>query len=495
MKNIHSLWPKHPRIYEINTWPWLYELTEIHGHKISLENIPTDLLDKDLKKFDVIWTMGVWERSPKAREVAIQNEGLQKEYRKALRYFNTDDVVGSPYAVYYYHVDSHLGGNEGITSFREDLHQRGIKLILDYVPNHVAIDHLWTLEKSDLFIKGTIEDLMAKPYEYFSIGQKVYAHGKDPYFNPWTDTVQINAFSQDAREKAVKTLLSIANMCDGVRCDMAMLVLNEIFSKTWGSKAGNIPDVDYWDYVIPKVKKKFPEFKFIAEVYWDLGWKLQKQGFDFTYDKRLYERLLYEDAQKIKEHLQADWNYQCKLLRYIENHDEDRVLNLLGEDPSKAAALIIVTLPGACLIHEGQMEGNEIKLPIQLGKKPIETENAEIHQFYENLLDIFPSKDFNEAKWVMCELDPIDDNSYLDVIAYIWSLSEQRKLIVVNYSLKHIKAHVKIPNIDYKSSYWLFKDLLHNREYRYSGKDLSLNGLYIELDAWKSHVFEIEEVR
>jgi hypothetical protein len=237
MKNIHSLWPKHPRIYEINTWPWLYELTEIHGHKISLENIPTDLLDKDLKKFDVIWTMGVWERSPKAREVAIQNEGLQKEYRKALRYFNTDDVVGSPYAVYYYHVDSHLGGNEGITSFREDLHQRGIKLILDYVPNHVAIDHLWTLEKSDLFIKGTIEDLMAKPYEYFSIGQKVYAHGKDPYFNPWTDTVQINAFSQDAREKAVKTLLSIANMCDGVRCDMAMLVLNEIFSKTWGSKA------------------------------------------------------------------------------------------------------------------------------------------------------------------------------------------------------------------------------------------------------------------
>jgi hypothetical protein len=495
MKKINSMWLKHPKIYEINTWPWLNELSERYGHKISLENIPVDLLDKDLKRFDAIWAMGVWERSPKAREDAIQNEDLQKEYHKALRYFNTDDVVGSPYAVYYYHVDSHLGGQDGITSFREELSKRGIKLILDFVPNHVAVDHLWTLEKSDMFIQGTIDDLMTKPYEYFSIGKKIYAHGKDPYFNPWTDTVQINAFSQDAREKAIKTLLSIAAMCDGVRCDMAMLLLNKIFTKTWGYKVGDPPNVDYWEYIIPKVKEQFPEFKFIAEVYWDLGWELQQQGFDYTYDKRLYERLLNEDAQKIREHLQADWNFQCKLLRYIENHDEDRVVNLLGEEPSKAAAVIIVTLPGACLIHEGQMEGNEIKLPIQLGRKPMEKEIADILQFYENLLDIFPSKDLNEAKWMMCGLDPVDDNSYNEAIAYVWFLNEKIKLIVINYSLKHIKAHVKIPNIDYKSSYWIFRDILHKREYRYSGKDLSLYGLYIELDAWKSHVFEIQEVQ
>ena len=495
MKKVNSMWMKHPKIYEINTWPWLNELSERYGHKISLENMPVDLLDNELKRFDVIWAMGVWERSPKAREDAIQNEDLQKEYHKALRYFNTDDVVGSPYAVYYYHVDSHLGGQDGITSFREELSKRGIKLILDFVPNHVAVDHLWTLEKSDMFIQGTIDDLMTKPYEYFSIGKKIYAHGKDPYFNPWTDTVQINAFSQDAREKAVKTLLSIADICDGVRCDMAMLLLNKIFSKTWGFKVGDPPNVDYWEYVIPKVKEKFPEFKFIAEVYLDLGWELQQQGFDYTYDKRLYERLLNEGAQTIKEHLQADWNFQCKLLRYIENHDEDRVLNLLGEEPSKAAAVIIVTLPGACLIHEGQMEGNEIKLPIQLGRKPIEKENTEILQFYKHLLDIFRSKDLNNAKWMMCGLDPVDDNSFNEVIAYVWFLKDQIKLIVVNYSLKHIKAHIKIPSLDYKTSDWLFNDLLHGKEYRYSGKNISLNGLYVELDPWKSHVFDIQEVK
>ncbi|TFG19296.1 MAG: alpha-amylase, partial [Promethearchaeota archaeon] len=425
MKKNTTPWTKHPRIYEINTWPWLQKASEDYGHRISLENVPIDLIDKNLRKFDVIWTMGVWERSPKGREIAIRHEGLQEEYQKALRYFGTDDVIGSPYAVYYYHVDSHLGGNEGLTTFREDLAERNIKLMLDYVPNHVAIDHLWTLEKSDMFMKGTLEDLMTKPYEYFSIGQKVYAHGKDPNFSPWTDTIQINAFSNEAREKTVNTLLSIADICDGVRCDMAMLVSNEVFVKTWGSKAGEVPDTDFWEYIIPKVKEKNPEFKFIAEVYWDLEWKLQQQGFDYTYDKRLYERLLNDDAPKIKDHLQADWDYQCKLLRYIENHDEERVINLLGEDASKAAAVLIMTLPGARMIHEGQMEGNEIRIPIQLGRFPTENRNNELYKFYEYLLDNLPAKDFNDAEWKMCEVDSINDNSYLNVISYVWSLNDQ----------------------------------------------------------------------
>lgn len=494
MKKINLPWLKHPRIYEINTWQWLHKLSEEYGRKISLETIPIDLIDKNLRNFDVIWAMGVWERSPKGREVAIQHEGLQQEYQKALRYYDTEDVIGSPYAIYYYHVDSHLGGDKGLASFRKDLTERDAKLMLDYVPNHVAIDHLWTLEKSDLFIKGTLEDLISNPFEYFSIGQKVYAYGKDPNFSPWTDTVQINAFSKEAREKAVNTLLSIAEICDGVRCDMAMLVLNEVFAKTWGTKAGKIPDIDFWEFVIPRVKEKYPDFKFIGEVYWDLEWKLQQQGFDYTYDKRLYERLLNDNAPKIKEHLQADWEYQIKLLRYIENHDEERVINVLGEDASKAAAVIVMTLPGARMIHEGQMEGNEIKIPIQLGRTPIDTRNNEIRKFYDNLLDIIPGKNFNDAKWRMCNIDPVDDDSYHNAIAYNWTLNDQMKLIVVNYSTKLCKAHIKIPNLDFGSSEWIFKDLLHSKEYIYSGENFSQYGLYIELNAWKSHIFDVKQL-
>ncbi len=496
MTNGNLIWSKNPKIYEINTWSWLNKLSDIYGHNINLENIPVDIIDKVLSKFDAVWTMGAWERSPKGREIAINHEGLQEEYRKALRYFNTEDVVGSPYSIFYYHIDSHLGGTKGMESFRNDLKQRGIQLILDYVPNHVAIDHIWTLEKSDLFISGTLQDLMTKPYEYFSIGKKVYAYGRDPNFPPWTDTVQINAFSEEARTKAISTLLSIAEQCDGVRCDMAMLVTNEVFSKTWAEKVGDIPKIDFWEEVIPKIKEKYPDFLFIAEVYWDMEWKLQQQGFDYCYDKPLYDRLRNDNAQKVISHIQAECDYQIKLLRYIENHDEGRAVNVFGEEASLAAAVIIMTLPGACLIYEGQMDGNEIKLPIQLGKNPMETPNLKISVFYDKLLNIISFIEKDKAKWSICEVTQIEheDSSFNNIISYVWETNQKTFLIIVNYSINPAKAHIKIKDKKYGSSQWSFKDLIIDEEFQYLGKDLDEYGLFIQLNPWKSHIFQVKEV-
>ncbi|MFX0175265.1 MAG: alpha-amylase family glycosyl hydrolase [Candidatus Hodarchaeota archaeon] len=495
MSKFNVKWPKNPRILEINTWPWLHSLSEIHGHEIKLDNIPVQLIDQELAFFDAIWLMGIWERSPKGRDIAINHEGLQEEYRKALRYFNTEDVIGSPYSIYYYHVDSHYGRAEALESFRKDLAERDLLLILDYVPNHVSIDHLWTLEKSDVFIKGTIQDQMTKPYEFFSVGNIVYAHGRDPNFPPWTDTVQINAFSKEAREKAINTLLSIAKQCDGVRCDMAMLMLNEIFVRNWGEKAGSVPEKDFWEEVIPAVKEKYPDFIFIGEVYWDMEWKLMQQGFDYCYDKRLYERLANENAQNITEHLKGDLDFQKKLVRFIENHDEQRAVSVFGEEASKAAAMIALTLPGARLIYEGQLHGYEIKLPVQLGRSPTEEGNIDIMDFYNNFLEIWPGREFSEAKWALCEVKSVspDDSSFKNIISYHWHTANQDLLIVVNYSLNSSKAHVKVKGLEYGLSNWNFSDKLNKKEYTYKGKDLDENGLYVALDAWKGHIFEIKK--
>lgn len=489
-------WPKNPRILEINTWPWLHSLSEIHGHQIKLDNVPVQLIDQELGYFDAVWLMGIWERSPKGRDIAIKDEKLQEEYRKALKYFNTEDVIGSPYSVYYYHVDSHYGGAEALSSFRKELAERGILLILDYVPNHVSIDHLWTLEKSDVFIKGTIEDQMMKPYEFFSVGNKVYAHGRDPNFPPWTDTVQINAFSREAREKTVNSLLNIAKQCDGVRCDMAMLLLNEVFILTWGERAGSVLEKEFWQEVIAQVKEKFPEFIFIAEVYWDLEWKLMEQGFDYCYDKRLYERLANEDAPKIIEHLHADLEYQKRLVRFIENHDEQRAISVFGEEASKAAALIAFTLPGARLIYEGQLHGYEIKLPVQLGRSPTEEGNLNIMEFYHNLLKILPGKEFYDAKWELCNVESVGNgnNSFKNIISYQWFVENRFLIIVVNYSLQISKAHIKVKGLNYGATKWKFSDILNKREYIYEGKDLDEYGLYVELDPWKGHIFEIKKL-
>jgi len=491
-----TVWPKHPKIYEINTWPWLTNLSDKFGHDIKLDDIPVELIDQEMSLFNVVWLMGVWERSPIGREIAMNHEGLQEEFRKVLRYYNTQDIVGSPYSVYYYHVSSHLGGPDALKSFREELKARNLLLILDYVPNHVSIDHLWTLEKSDVFIRGTLDNLMTKPYDFFSVGDTVYAHGRDPNFPPWTDTVQINAFSSEARSKAINTLLSVAQQCDGVRCDMAMLMTNSVFSKTWGEKAGTPTEKEFWEEIILTVKNKYPDFKFIAEVYWDMEWELIQQGFDYCYDKRLYESLASFNVQSVRDHLKAELDYQNKLLRFIENHDEQRAITTFGSEASKAASVIASTLPGARLIFEGQTRGYKIKIPVQLGRGAIEEDDIFIMEFYYRLLRVIPGGAFNEAKWSLCETKPagISDNSYNNFISYQWVTKDQRLLIAVNYSSSSSKAHVIIDNINYGLFDWRFTDLLTGNDYNYRGKDLNENGLYVELDGWKSHIFRVEKV-
>jgi glycosidase len=493
-KNIE--WPKSPKIFEINTWPWLHHLSEIYNLPITLKSIPKEFFNKEVRFFDVVWLMGVWERSPAARRIALEREDLQIEYHKALHDFGEVDVVGSPYSVYYYHVDSHLGGIEGLKQIRQQLAEKGIRLILDYVANHVAIDHMWILEKSDIFITGTLTDLMQKPFEFFSEGQTVYAHGKDPNFPSWTDTIQINAFSKEARTRAIKTLLNIAELCDGVRCDMAMLVTSKIFSKTWGEKAGNLPEKEFWEEIISAVKKKYPNFLFIAEVYWDMEWELLQQGFDYCYDKKLYDRLAYENAQKIREHLKADLGYQMKLVRFIENHDEERAVVKYGEDKSQAAGLITLTLPGAKLVYEGQIRGFKLRVPLQLGRRTEEKENNKIFEFYNKLLKIIQGKEFINSNWSLCNVEPVNTEDYSsdNIISYLWWKDNTYRLIVVNYSSTPSKAHIKTSQLNYNLNKWSFTDLLNQKDYTYNGKDLNEFGLYIDLDPWKGHIFDIKKV-
>jgi len=439
--------------------------------------------------------MGVWERSPKSKEIATQHPVLQQDYRDALKDFTPEDVIGSPYSIFYYHVDSHLGGTEGLAAFRMQLMGRDKFLILDYVPNHVSVDHLWTLDKSDIFITGTSEDLKDHPNEYFSSYDMIYAHGRDPYFPPWTDTVQINAFSSEARLRAINMLLAIAEQCDGVRCDMAMLMTNDVFSRTWGKRAGIPPEIEFWEELIPAIKKKAPNFIFLAEVYWGMEWNLQQQGFDYCYDKRLYERMARENAQSINSHLQANLEFQEKLLRFIENHDEKRAIIIFGRERSQAAAIITMTLPGARLIHEGQLEGHKIKIPVQLRRRPIEDDDEELYEFYQRLLIAAPESLLGEGSWAPCKVEALSeyDHTNLNLIAYQWWTSERRQLTIVNFSPYFARAHIRIDGIDYGADEWTFSDILNHKVYYYKGEDLDFNGLYIDLGAWRGHIFEIRK--
>ncbi|RNC68231.1 MAG: hypothetical protein ED859_10825 [Desulfuromonadales bacterium] len=272
-------WPKYPVIYEINTWVWLGDLSRKYQRPVDLASVPEQEWEAIAAQgFDAVWFMGVWERSPAGIEISMRNPGLLDDFKRALPDFSSGDNVGSPYCVRRYVVDDHLGGGaKGLATARNTLAQRGIRLILDFVPNHVAPDHPWVNNHPEYFVQGNADDARNDPSSFIEAGGKVFACGRDPFFPAWPDVLQLNAFNGGLRGAAAATVNSIADQCDGVRCDMAMLMMSDIFQRTWGERAGATPAGEYWPELIGAVRAAHPGFIFMAEAYWDPEWELQQQ--------------------------------------------------------------------------------------------------------------------------------------------------------------------------------------------------------------------------
>ncbi|MGW0582419.1 alpha-amylase, partial [Streptomyces sp. NPDC002920] len=264
-------------IHEINTLVWLGELSRRHGRRVTLGDVPGEVWDEVARPgVDTVWLMGVWERSPAGLRIALRDDNLLTSFRAALPNLTEADIAGSPYCVREYAVDASLGGPAGLAAARAQLAARGLRLILDYVPNHIAPDHPWLTGHPDRLIQGTPADLAREPDAYLEADDRIYARGRDPYFPPWPDVVQLNAFSDSLRTATVDTLVAIGDQADGVRCDMAMLLMNDIFARTWGEVAGPVPAEDFWPYVVPRVRARHPDLLLVAEAYWDLEGALQR---------------------------------------------------------------------------------------------------------------------------------------------------------------------------------------------------------------------------
>jgi hypothetical protein len=487
-------WPKNPIIYEINAWVWLNELTRTYKKTITLGSVPAQEWEAIASlHVDAVWLMGVWERSPAGIRIARELPVLQEEYRRVLPDVTPDDVAGSPYCVHRYEVDKHLGGTKGLAKARKELAKRGMRLILDFVPNHVAPDHPWVIKHPEYFIQGSADDFVQKPGEFFRAGDNIIACGRDPYFPPWTDTAQVNAFHHGLRKAALETVNSIASQCDGMRCDMAMLLINNIFERTWGQRPGARPSTEYWHELIAAVRKKYPDMLFMAEAYWDLESALQQQGFNYCYDKRLYDRLAHEHASSVRLHLLADLAYQEKLVRFIENHDEPRAAATFSALQQRAAAVTIMTLPGAKLLHEGQLAGCRAKLPVQLGRRPIEPADGELRAFYLKLMQAVNDKAFREGEWRLCDCSGWPDNqSCANLAAWCWKKDKERCLIVVNLSDTSAQGLIQIPWHDLAGRTWRLTDSFTGAVYERDGDELHSTGVFVDLPAWGFHLLKFQ---
>jgi glycosidase len=436
-----------PLVYEINTRIWLRKLSALHNRKVTLGDIPeSEFAFFSTCGFDIVWLMGVWRPSLYSRAIATAHPGLRTSFLEHIDEVDPGDIASSPYSIPSYTVNETLGGEQGLLEFRSRLHSLGIRLMLDFVPNHLSLDNEWLPQHPEYFMplsRAEWNNDHGSGFEYTR--GKYLACGKDPYFAPWTDTLQLNYARMETHEMMIGNLHKISALCDAVRCDVAMLVLKSVFNTTWSRLSGPMTQ-EFWTSAIASVRKKHPEFLFLAESYWNKEWELQQLGFDFTYDKPFYDFISSSpvNVEKLSGHLRAQWEYQKHLCRFIENHDEPRAAEKIRLN-NKAAALVLLTAPGMHLVHQDQISGFHKKIPVQLVRQSPEINDTDLEELYKKLFILQKKPLFQEG-----QIDWLDLNTACSshCFGFRRSYGDEHAFVLANFSATGIAIEFRHPSLE-----------------------------------------------
>ena len=508
--------PHSPRnLYEIDTRAWVRELGVAR-----LRDVPDEALDRlAALGFSWVWLMGVWTPSSYAERLARQHAD---EYRRALPDLVVDaDVVASPYAVGAYEVSSRLGGPGDLASLRARLATRGLRLLLDFVPNHTACDHRFVLTQPEMYVGATAS---ASTRDTFGTpdGRRLF-HGRDPHFPAWTDTAQVDVRRASTRHALIEELRSVARQCDGVRCDMAMLLLSDVFARTWSRPDALQPAQsdaargEFWAEAIDRVRADQPEFVFLAEAYWGTERRLHQLGFDYTYDKSLYDRLGEGRADEVRAHLAEGRARHRRAVRFLENHDEERAAARFANDMHRVAALLSMTLPGVRLFQHGQLEGARHRVPVQVTRRPEEPVDEALASFYEALLEALADPVLLSGDWrsLLPEQAWPHNPTHLAFVAYGWDgslLGDHRhghRLLVANLAAHPAQCRLPMALPGLAGRRVALREVLASGRtpvgegcdasgrpvYHRDGDEMTASGLFVDLPPRTAQLLRVEILR
>jgi hypothetical protein len=252
-------------------------------------------------------------------------------------------------------------------------------------------------------------------------------------------------------------------------------------------------EASFWREALAAVRQQFPGFTFMAETYWDLEWELQQQGFDYTYDKKYYDRLLVRHPAEVRGHLQAGLEYQHKSVRFLENHDEPRAAAAILPAAYEATAVLAFLVPGLRFFHDGQFEGRQQRLLIQLSRRPEEPSIPVIRSFYERLFTVLRQPLTKSGAWQLFSCRPawVGNPTWENFLAFGWRGPDgQRLLIAVNFGPTQGQCYVTLPPTFLPEANICLRDLLH--PVQYEREHLATQGLYLDMPAWGYHLFAVE---
>ncbi|KAI9092131.1 glycoside hydrolase superfamily [Phlyctochytrium arcticum] len=497
-------------MFEIPARPWIYDLQQKRGSNIRTLN---DIPDSELqyfqdRKIDVLWLQGVWTLGTWALENVDRVEKSRVDnYNKHLPGYSQDDVIGSPYAVKEYKVSPELGGDEALAKLRQRLADRGIKLMLDFVPNHVAVDCTWCSQddKKDFFIQRPQNN----PPANIDFDGQGRAHGRDLYSGAWVDTLQLNYWNPKVHQAMKNEIIKVAGQCDMLRNDMGMLLLNDVIERTWGpvlrANGYTPPATDFWTDVLPAIRSAHPNFFMTAEVYdWQdfkpaLDTRLQGLGFNSTYDKSVYDLLAAKNPHldNIRNYLRSKGQEGLRHgTHFVENHDEERAV-VEFEEKHKSAAVASLTLPGPRLMWYGELEGKRKRLLVQLRRSTPEPVNEDLANFYRSLLNTIALPIFHEGQWELADVRGTEANTAWRLISYKWTLagadgsdSNPRNIVVVvNHSNSEGQGRILLSDPAAQGDMVPVKELLSGKVYQRNRQEMTQQGLWVVVAPWSAQIF------
>ncbi len=484
--------PRNPLLYQINTRVLMRGITRALGRPAGFDDVPDAALAA-LRALGVdwVWFLGVWQTGAAGLAVSRTNPAWQAGFREALPDLAPDDICGSPFAVADYSAVAAFGGDVALARLRSRANDAGLRLMLDFVPNHMALDHPWVGERPGLFVRGGEAALARQPENWVRLDGGVFAHGRDPYFPGWPDTVQLDYANPDTQAAMADTLAAIAERCDGVRCDMAMLLLPEVFAATWAVPAEGRHVAAFWPGAIASARARNPDFLLMAEVYWGLEQRLIAEGFDLSYDKALYDALRSGPAAEVRALLSAPVAAQAHLARFLENHDEPRAAATFDWPRHQAAALLAFASPGLRFLHQGQLEGLRAHIPIHLDRCPDEPVDEAVLAFYRRLLSVLDDPVLRDGRYDPVPPDPAwsGNPSHAGFVAALWSdEAGPAFLLAANFAPDRGQCRLWVQLGDGPVA---LADRLGDERYDRDGREIAADGLFLDLPGWGHNLFAI----
>ena len=360
---------------------------------------------------------------------------------------------------------------------------------------------------------------------------------------PWNDTAQLDLLNPEAREAVIRTILDVARRFHIIRFDAAMTLAKRHYQRLWFPEPGTGGDiasraehgvtkaqfdaampVEFWREVVDRVQQEVPDTLLLAEAFWLMeGYFVRTLGMHRVYNSAFMNMLKTEDNAKyrlsIRNVLEFDPEILKRFVNFMNNPDEDTAVAQFGKDDKYfGVCMLMVTMPGLPMFGHGQVEGFTEKYGMEY-RRAYRDEQPDRYLIERHEREIFPLMHrrhiFAEAQnFLLYDLVTHDGSVNENVFAYSNRAGDEAGLVVYNNKFEHTAGTIRL-SVGFSQRtgqddertlvrrtlgdglglqpgarrFCTFRDHISGLEFIRSNASLIEHGLYVELDAYKYHVF------